>query len=214
MTGTTTESFPRMIDHWWWRPGWSVGRQFYTWHLTFESAPDVARAVHEYNTHLDLPGLDLIPQQWLHLTMQGIGFVGEVNEGDLEKIVAATQARLAALEPFEISLGPTVVDPEVVRLKVEPAEPVSRLRQELRAAIGEVWGTDHIPEDAAGFTPHVSLAYSNRDGVMQPILDAANATHPEPGKVTIRHADLIRLNRDHKQYQWTTYAEVGVGEPS
>ncbi|MDT5026262.1 MAG: hypothetical protein QOE61_2688, partial [Micromonosporaceae bacterium] len=28
-------------DHWYWRPGWSVGRRFYTWHLTFADQPDV-----------------------------------------------------------------------------------------------------------------------------------------------------------------------------
>jgi len=206
------QPLPRMIDHWWWRPGWSVGRQFYTWHLTFDDAPDLARLVNEYRPHLDLPGLDLIPQRWLHLTMQGIGFVGEIDEADVDKIVAAAQVRLAALEPFTISLGPTVVDPEVVRLQINPAEPVRRLRQELRAAIADVWGAEFVPEDEADFTPHVSLAYSNRDGDMQPILDAATAAVPEPARATIRHADLIMLNRDHQQYEWTTYAPVSIGQ--
>src|SRR5689334_136224 len=166
-------SIPRMIDHWWWRPGWSVGRQFYTWHLTFEDSPDIGRLVDEYGPHLNLPGLDLIPKRWLHLTMQGIGFVGEVDEADVDKIVSAAKARLASLESFTISLGPAVVDPEVVRLQVIPAEPVSRLRSELRAAIADTRGASRVPEDEDDFTPHVSLAYSNRDGDMQSILDAA-----------------------------------------
>ena len=110
MSSTPSESLPPMIDHWWWRPGWSVGRRFYTWHLTFENAPEVLRLVHEYDAHLDLPGLDIIPDQWLHLTMQGIGFVGEVDEADVDKIVASAGPRLAALDPFAVSLGPAVVD--------------------------------------------------------------------------------------------------------
>jgi 2'-5' RNA ligase len=208
MTDEPAEDLPQMIDHWWWRPGWSVGRQFYTWHLTFERQADVLRLVHEYSAHLDLPGLDIIPDEWLHLTMQGIGFVGEVDEGDVEKIVAAAQERLSQLEPFDISLGPTVVDPEVVRLRVTPADLVARLRRELRAAIADVWGADHVPEDEAGFMPHVSLAYSNGVGPMEPILRAAAVATPAPASMAVTHADLILLNRDQQQYEWTTFAQV------
>jgi len=210
MTDTPTGPL-RMTDHWWWRPGWSVGRQFYTWHLTFEDAPDVTRVVRDYHAYLDLPGLDIIPERWLHLTMQGIGFVDEVNEGDVDKMVSAAHDRLSALDPFVITLGPAVVDSEVVRLRVNPAEPVARLQRELRAAIGKVWGSEHVPEDAAGFTPHVSVAYSNGDSDVRPILKAVTATSPNPGTATIRHADLILLNRDHQQYEWATYAEVRLG---
>jgi len=40
------ESAEQMIDHWWWRPGWSVGRKFYTWHLTFADQPQAHRLNH------------------------------------------------------------------------------------------------------------------------------------------------------------------------
>jgi 2'-5' RNA ligase len=206
-----SHSTPRMINHWWWRPGWSVGRRFYTWHLTFEDAPDVVRLAHEYGAHLQVSGLEVIPDRWLHLTMQGIGFVGEVDEVDVAKIVSAATARLSTLRPFVVALGPTVVDPEVVRLGVNPAEPVAQLRHELRAAIADVWGPEHVPDDADDFTPHVSLAYSNRDGDMQTVLTAASAVTPTPGAATISHAELILLNRDNREYQWTTYARVQLG---
>lgn len=208
MTTPAPDPLPPMRNHWWWRPGWSVGRRFYTWHLTFDGATDVLRLVREYDAHLDLPGLDIIPERWLHLTMQGIGFEGEVDEAEVQKIVAAARARLATLDPFTITLGPAVVDPEVVRLRVTPAEPVVRLRREIRAAIADVWGSEHVPEDEAGFTPHLSLAYSNRAGDMQPILDAANAVTPEPATMAVTHADLILLNRDQQEYRWDAYAEV------
>lgn len=201
----------RMINHWWWRPGWRVGRQFYTWHLTFADVPDVHRLARAYAPYLDLPSLDLIPDTWLHLTMQGVGFVDEVDPGDVDKIVQAARIQLAQIEPFIISLGPTVVDDEVVRLEVAPVVPVRELRDRLRAAIVEVWGPDDVPEAADGFTPHVSLAYSNREGDMAPIQAAASAVTPEPAIVTVTHADLILLNRDQQQYQWTTHAQVPLG---
>ena len=118
------------------------------------------------------------------------------------------------MTPFDVTLGPAVVDPEVVRLKVTPAEPVAQLRREIRAAIADVWGADRVPEDEASFTPHGSLAYSNRSGDMQPILDAVAGTNPTPGQARITQADLIPLNRDRKQYEWTTYAEVPLGTAS
>jgi hypothetical protein len=83
VTDAPTDSLPRMIDHWWWRPDWSIGRQFYTWHLTFQDAPEIAQLVSDYGCLRDLPGLDIIPARWLHLTTQGIGFVGEVDEADV-----------------------------------------------------------------------------------------------------------------------------------
>ena len=201
----------RMVNHWWWRPGWAVGRRFYTWHLTFDDAPDVLRLVHAYDAHLALPGLDVIPERWLHLTMQGIGFTHQVATADVDQIVDAARARLARLEPFQITLGPADVDPEVVRLKVTPAEPVSALRHQLRGAIADVWGKDRVPEDEADFTPHVSLAYSNRDAEVQSVLEAATAVPPAPATMIVRNADLIQLHRDHQQYEWTTYAEVPLG---
>ena len=173
--------------------------------------PDVARLVHAYDAHLDLPGLDVIPKRWLHLTVQGIGFTHVVPTTDIDQIFDAARARLARLEPFQITLGPADVDPEVVRLTVTPTEPVARLRARLRGAIADVWGNDRVPEDETDFTPHVSLAYSNRDADLQPVLDAATAVTPAPATMTVRHADLIQLHRDHQQYEWTTYAEVPLG---
>jgi 2'-5' RNA ligase len=200
-----------MRDHWWWRPGWRVGRTFYTWHLTFERSPDVHRLTAEYEEALDVPGLDVIPPRWLHLTMQGIGFTDEVSPQDAGAITESARDRLAELAPFDATLGPAVIDPEVVRLRVTPAEPVARVRAAIRAAIADVWGPDRVPENEAGFTPHVSLAYSSADGPAEPIIQATESVKPEPATASIAEAQLIALNRDHREYQWTTYAAVNLG---
>jgi hypothetical protein len=74
----------RMRRHWWWRPGWRPGRRLYAWHLTFgdqtvsRGQADLRRVVGDYQARLaELPGLDLVPAEWLHLTMQSIGFADE-----------------------------------------------------------------------------------------------------------------------------------------
>jgi hypothetical protein len=67
-----------MRDHWWWRPGWTVGRSFYTWHVTFANHASGQQLVTAYAPmFVRLPMLDPVPMRWLHLTLQGIGFTDE-----------------------------------------------------------------------------------------------------------------------------------------
>ena len=62
-----------------------------------------------------VPGLDLVPDRWLHLTMQGLGFVGETDEGDVDAIVAAAASRVARIKPFTLELHRPTVTPEAIR---------------------------------------------------------------------------------------------------
>ncbi|MFE3032883.1 2'-5' RNA ligase family protein [Streptomyces canus] len=200
-----------MRNHWWWRPGWSPGRQFYTWHLTFEGQDDVHRLAAQYRSALAPLGdtLTPIPDQWLHLTMQGIGFVGETKEQDVHSIVDAARTRLAAIPAFDAQIGPEVLDPEAVLLHVHPDGPVRAIRDAIREAIGEVLG--EIPEKAEGFTPHVSVAYSAGDGPAEPITQALADLHLTPAHARISSAELIVINRDNQMYEWAPFARVPLG---
>lgn len=202
----TAEPAP-MRNHWWWRPGWNQGREFYTWHLTFDQQPDVHRFAAAYR-HALAPanGLDLVPDRWLHLTMQGIGFVGEVDEGTVREITDAARVRLAEVPAFDVTLRTPIVDPEAILVPVEPADPVRGVRDAIRAAIGEV--LPEVPESAYGFTPHVSLGYSNAEGPAAPFAAALADTDIPAVTAHITHADLIRINRDHRMYVWEPFAQV------
>ncbi|MFI6274363.1 2'-5' RNA ligase family protein [Streptomyces sp. NPDC050988] len=200
-----------MRNHWWWRPGWSVGRRFYTWHLTFEGQDDVHRLAAEYRSALAPLGdaLTPIPDQWLHLTMQGIGFVGEAKETDVLAITDAARARLAAVPAFDLQLGPAVLDPEAVLLHVEPDGPVRAVRGAIREAIADVLG--EAPEKAEGFTPHVSVAYSAGDGPAEPIAQALSELAPTPAAARISTAELIVIHRDNQMYEWESFAKIPLG---
>jgi 2'-5' RNA ligase len=211
MTGATQA----MRDHWWWRPGWRAGRSFYTWHLTFDDQPAVHRLAADYAPVLgDLSTLDPVPLRWLHLTMQGVGFTDTVDRADIDAIVHAAQKRCAELAPFTVTLGPARVDPEAVKLPVQPAEPVIALRAAIRAAIADVWGPDRVPEDADVFRPHVSLAYSNTAGPAQPIVERLTARPVTSAEIIIRRAALIDLNRDHRAYEWADIATADLAAPT
>lgn len=202
-------SVGRMADHWWWRPGWRAGRRMYTWHFTFDDQPGARDLAARYQARLaHLPGLDIVPARWLHLTTQDIGFTDEVSDGDVTKIVDVARNRLSQVGPVHVTLGPAYVTPEAILLDVHPVAELAGIRRELRAAIGDVWGSARVP-DGPEWTPHVSVAYSN---TMRPAdsyavaLDAAAHT----AAITFRAVQLIILGRDEKVYEWTTYAGVSL----
>ncbi|WP_326811615.1 2'-5' RNA ligase family protein [Streptomyces scopuliridis] len=199
-----------MRNHWWWRPGWNVGRRFYTWHLTFGGQKDVHRFAEQYRTALaGAEGLDLVPDQWLHLTMQGIGFIDEVNQADVDAIVEASRARLAAVPAFDITLSAPILDPEAVLVPVQPEQPVRAVRDAIRAAIGDV--LPEVPEEAEGFRPHVSVGYSRSEDRADAIGQALDAADVQPAAARIESAELIVIHRDNRMYEWEPYARVELG---
>lgn len=199
----------RMADHWWWRPGWSTGRRMYTWHVTFDGHPNVNALAARYQAKLDgLPGLDLIPARWLHLTTQGVGFTDEIPDEDVTAIVDEARKRLAAVPPVTVVLGPVTVTPEAILLDVAPLPVLRRIRDELRAAIRNVLGPERLPEGEE-WTPHVSVAYSNSTAPAAPYVEAV-AGH-DTADTVIDRVQLIVLGRDRRMYEWMTRAEVPIG---
>ncbi|GAA0358133.1 2'-5' RNA ligase family protein [Streptomyces blastmyceticus] len=197
----------RMADHWWWRPGWRVGRRFYTWHFTFRDATDVHRLAADYRRGLrNLPGLDPVPDQWLHLTTQGLGFTDEVPEKDARAVVDAAARRLDGHPAFDLTLHHPGITPEAIRWEASPARPPADVRRALRGAIGDV--RSDVPEPEDGFVPHVTIAYSNADGLVQPVVDALSRVVTKPATARIESVELIVLNRDHQMYEWEPFAEV------
>src|SRR5262249_48910675 len=106
--GTQPEHSRMVRNHWWWRPGWRTGRRAYTFHVVFnngttEGTANVQRLVSDYQRALmDVDGLDHIPGEWLHLTMQGVGFVDEVSDTEVDAIIAAVGNHCSHLAPFDL----------------------------------------------------------------------------------------------------------------
>ncbi|WP_243761604.1 2'-5' RNA ligase family protein [Streptomyces sp. YIM 98790] len=205
-----TTAVQNMADHWWWRPGWRPGRTFYTWHLTWRNAPEVLRFADEARRALeDVPGLDPVPDRWLHLTMQGLGFTDEVAEADVRAVVEAARARLATVSPPKVTVSGPVVTPEAIYGVPEPVSAIAAIRAAIRQAVADVWPA--VPEPEAGFRPHITVAYSSADGPAAPVHEALAAARIAPAAAGITTAELIVLHRDHRMYQWETCTEVPLG---
>lgn len=208
---TALDESGRMRNHWWWRPGWRTGRRMYTWHATFRDQPTLHDLVKRYQAALaPLGGLDLIPLPWLHLTMQGIGFTDEVDPHDVQRIQAAVRDRLRHRHPVRLCLRSPIVDPEAIMFRIDPADELRDIRDDIRTAIAQVWGAGRVP-DPPEWTPHISIAYSNTDGPAEPYVKAVSSITAEPAAITLRHIQLIRIDRDSRLYKWETEATVPLG---
>jgi 2'-5' RNA ligase len=207
MLESGAEHATQLRNHWYWRPGHRPGRPFYTWHLTFDGQPDLHRLVTDYHQALrDLPGLDLVPIPWLHITMQGIGFADEVPDTDRDAIIDAASRRLATIPPPTLTFHHITIRPEAITLYPNPTEPVRTIRAEIRQAIADVWGINHVPDAADTYQPHLSIAYVNSHAEAPCIVEVLSAKNPDPARVVVTFASCIAQQRVNHSYQWDTHA--------
>lgn len=207
MLDPTTEHATHLRNHWYWRPGHRPGRPFTTWHLTFDNQHDLHRLVTDYQNALrDVPGLDLVSIPWLHITMQGIGFTDEVPDADRDAIIDATRRRLATIPAPTLTFHHVTLRPEAIALYPHPAEPVHRIRSEIREAIADVWGTSRVPESATGYEPHLSIAYVNKNTDPSRAIEAISALTANLTRLVLTSASCIALQGVNHAYHWDTHA--------
>jgi len=201
-----------MTSHWWWRPGWRIGRSFYTWHRTFADDPDMAQLVDRYRGTLTrFDSLDVLRTDQLHLTIQGVGFTDEVTDSDVSAIVEATRLELASVATPTVAVGRPHVDRETVQVAISPVGAVAELRVALRCGIAAVWGAEHVPESMDGFRPHVTLAYSNSDHDRGEVERKVDQIEARSARFAVPTLSLIRLNRDNARYEWDEIVSLPVG---
>jgi 2'-5' RNA ligase len=207
------EYVDELHDHWWWRPGWRAGRHFYACHFTLGDQPELQNLVAEYQETLrGVGGLDLIPAHWLHLTMQGVGFVDEVETNRITKLAMVAAEKLVTVRAPVVTFHRPVIRPEAVYLPAQPADDIRAVRSAVRDAIAAVLGESGLEgaEKLTSYRPHVSVAYSNMDQPPAPILEALSRIDPPPVTVTLRHVDLLAFHRDHRMYEWTSASPLPI----
>jgi 2'-5' RNA ligase len=204
----------RLTNHWYSRAGWEPGRLFDTWHLVFDDSPQVRELAGRCrNAVRQLRGLDQVPDIWLHMTIQGVGWSDELSQDDVRTVIRHAQNELVGLGSREIQLGPPVVKGEALVLAATPTDYLNELRNRLRVAIGKSLGKHPwtAAEQAKGFVPHVSIAYARVDANAAPYVVALNSVSPATTRAPIRHVALIRQERQlepHWRYVWTELARV------
>jgi 2'-5' RNA ligase len=216
MPTTDGANLESVRNHWWWRPGWRVGRHLYACHLTLDDQPQLRELIGHYQGALaHLENLDLIPPGSLHLTMQRIGWADEVSPAEVEVLAERIADRLRDAPRPVVTCHQPAVWAEAVVFKALPAEPVYALRLAVYQAIETALGPRALPvaPPAPGqFVPHVSIAYVNADGPAQPVFDAlSRVRQPPPVTVTFRVAPILAFHRDQQMYEWTSARPIPIG---
>lgn len=199
-------AFDRTRSHWWWRPGWCHGTRYVTWHLTFERASALrAEAVRVGRLLSTVPMVDVVPAEWLHLTMTGVGFADDLESEVLDRIARRVIAGVASLRMEPLSLNRLYLHREGLSLAAEPSPWLTELKRIQERAISAELGR---PEGAAEpFHPHVSLAYFRGEVDLEALTDAL-ALAP-PGALAVREpmVSLLELGRDEQVYTWRVLAQ-------
>jgi hypothetical protein len=199
-----------MRDHWWWRPGVRPGRHVVVWHILVGGQPAVHALAGRCQEQLaGLPGLDLVPTGWLHMTTQVVGFADEISGAEIDAMTAAAGSRLRVLDPVTVELRPVLFHDEGVALGIRPPHALDRVRAGIREAIAEHI-TVHQLADEPEWTPHLSVAYSNREGSAAPIIEAMTPG-PEPCPLVVRDVRLASQERVGHLYQWEQIAAIPLG---
>lgn len=203
-----------LTNHWWWRPGWKVGTRYYAWHITFDDQAGFHSLVDRYQEQLaHVDGLDLIPREWLHLTIQGLGFVEDVSVSQVDDVLANVGERFSELNPVTVRFEKPIIRPEAIALIPRPFELVQDLQRQIREAIADVLGQDAVPaEPATGFQPHVSIAYVNTPQPADAVVQALSRAEAQAVSVDLPQVALIEMHRDRRMYEWETVATVDVGQ--
>lgn len=203
----TRGAFAHTTDHWWWRPGWGPGARYFTFHLTFEDATTLhaaARAFHE--SVRGVAAVDVVPLEWLHLTMTGVGFIADVDERTLDAVADEVFAAASGLDTLPLRFDRAFVSPEGFGIASRPADWLDGLRRIQLDAVGTVRDTTHD----STFQPHVSLAYFSGSADLARLEDAASAV---PGEVVVARPrlSLIELGRDDRVYTWRVVRQLILG---
>ena len=197
--------FERTRDHWWWRPGWGPGARFLTFHLTFETAPELHAEASRLAPGLAvLPRVDVVPIPWLHLTMTGVGFVDDVSADQIAALTDAVIHRAEGRATSPLVFDGIVLADEGVSLTDSGSTWLHELKALQERAVAEICGV----AGSAIFRPHVSLAYFAGDvdaaAVAEAVRDARDIAVARP------LLSLIELGRDDGVYTWRVVAQSAL----
>jgi 2'-5' RNA ligase len=179
--------FPvRMDDHWAGQAGTDPHRQQLMWPVTVSADRAAAGLAAEARRRLaDVPGLDLVPPRWLHLTTLTSGPADDLTD---DALTAAAGRLLASVPPVTITLGRVLYHPRAAMLDAGPQEPFQPVVGAIQAAArhaGLGAALYHEP-----WRPHMTLAYRNASGPAAPLIEALGRRLPA-AEVTVRSVSLV-----------------------
>lgn len=203
----------RFRDHWTWRPEWTASRPRVLWYLTFVGAAELHDLSASYAEPLRKAGTDVIPPQWLHLTVTDVGFADQLQEDALPAVRDAVRRGLSDEPPLELTLGPIRPLHGAVVLAAQPADRLRRLRQLVRQSTTAA-GIP-APDDIDGpYWPHVSLCYVNSDTDQDALWEVVRSAQGRTLEVGCGELVEVLVARRKGHYQWDALETVRLETPA
>jgi len=179
----------QMTDHWAVQPGAGPQTRQLMWPITLgadDAVTGLARQAHRQLT--GIPGLDLVPPSWLHLTTLTTGPADGITPGALDSMIEEAQRLLGAVTPVTITLGRVLYHPRAVMLDAGPAEPFQPVIEAIQTATRDAGHSAALYHDP--WRPHITLAYSNATRPAAPVIEALGRNLPAR-QITIRSISLV-----------------------
>lgn len=180
------------------------------WHVLLGDDLEAKAIVQEAHDRLaGLPGLDLVPHQFIHLTTYIAGYSHEITGHQVNVMVKEATSLLTRVDPITVTLGRVLYHPEAVVLEARPAERLRPLLEAAKFATRAATGRDGVLAHEA-WIPHVTVAYSNAEGPAAPIINALGKQLPER-QVTIRSLHIVNQDGPETVWDWRPLSEVRLG---
>lgn len=154
--------------------------------------------------------LGVIPEEWLHATVQGIHHA--IDDSQTDKLRGTLHEELAGMQPFQVQLGPVWPGITAVTVAVYPEDGTAKLNGRVRAAMEKVPGIAlRAPE--LRFWAHASLSYARQDFTDRKLNRALRALRPPRVDITIDRVHLVNQYQrpDLGYYTWDVVEEVQLG---
>jgi 2'-5' RNA ligase len=171
-----------------------------------------------YKEHVPLLGqyrhlLDIVPPEWLHMTVQSLCPITSAAAEELDELVRAVRDEVLEVTPPIVQLGPARTDGGAVTWAVYPETGLVDIHARVRKASLETLGNERVSDQRNRWWPHVTLAYGAVDEPADD-LDAAlaRAGLPRVG-ATISELALVDQEQDlgDREYRWREIATVPIG---
>lgn len=204
-----------MKDHWAREQPWRADQRLWALYVSCGSFPPVVAHAAVFQERLSgVRGLDLVEPRWLHMTVLGVAFVGEVDASAMARLVDRATAVAAAEPPLEMVAAAPRAMSDAVWMPVSTTPSLVPLRDSLEQVVLTCLGREPhaLPLPQAGFQPHISIAYANAEAPpADEVNDRLSGLDLPPVHFRASHLSLLRLRREAPRWSWDGEQRIPFG---
>lgn len=210
------------------QPAWSVPGPRWITQLTLNPAAQalgdayIAAAHHWWATHPEATGafeqvFRTLPGPQRHVTLTLVERpAAEMSPTEVAQLTDAIRWHIADLAPFEMRLGPALVNTSAIELYLEPDPMLVTLWQRLHEAYRTVFPDEEPEPRHAPFRPHTALGYClhdfRDDGLQRALLRAPGpvAGYLGPAVSRVEHVVLAPTDAWAPGPLWSSESEIRI----